>query len=150
MLVRPARCDELGCNVHRPMFNNLVGALRWSSTLHGGAAHPLLQRVARRCNTSCRFLCSLATALRSQRLAGIALLLMLPAHVAPTILGGTARELSCTCAVRLVRVCVTARTGRPLSVCLCYATALTCACAFSLPFRRQVLSAHERVRVGAC
>jgi hypothetical protein len=40
MFVRHAHCDALGCNVHRPMFNNLVGALRWSSTLQGGAAHP--------------------------------------------------------------------------------------------------------------
>jgi hypothetical protein len=84
--------------------------------LHGGAAHPVLQRVARRCTMSCRFLCSLATALRSHRLAGVALLLMLPARVAPAVLGGTTRGLSCTCAVRLVRVRITARTRRPLCV----------------------------------
>ncbi len=138
------------------MFNNLVGALRWS--LHGGAAHPVLQRVARRSNTSCRFLCSLATALRSRRLAGIALLLMLPAHVAPAVLGGTARGLSCTCAVGLVRVRITARARRPLCVFVpamrwyshVRVRACMLACAFYLPFRRQVLPAHVRVRVGAC
>ncbi len=42
-----------------------------------------MQRVARRCSTSCRFLCSwAATAWRSYRLARLALLLLLPAHVA--------------------------------------------------------------------
>ncbi len=41
-----------------------------------------MQRVARRCSTLCRFLCSWALAWRSHRLAGLALLLFLPAHVA--------------------------------------------------------------------
>jgi hypothetical protein len=40
-----------------------------------------LQRVARRYGTSYRFLCSWALAWRSHRLAGLALLLVLPAHV---------------------------------------------------------------------
>ncbi len=84
--------------------------------MHDGAAHRVLQRVARRCTTSCRFLCSLATALRSHRLAGVALLLMLPSRVAPAVLGGTARGLSCTCAVGLVRVRMTVRARRPLRV----------------------------------
>jgi hypothetical protein len=49
--------------------------------LHDDAAHTALQRVARRYSTSCRFLCSWALAWRSHRLAGLALLLVLPAHV---------------------------------------------------------------------
>jgi hypothetical protein len=56
--------------------------LGWCSTLQDGAAHPALQRVELRCNTSCRFLCSWAVAWRSHRLAGLALLLLLPTHVA--------------------------------------------------------------------
>ncbi len=40
-----------------------------------------MQRVKLRCNTSCRFLCSWAVAWRSHRLAGLALLLVLPTHV---------------------------------------------------------------------
>ncbi len=120
MFVRQARCDELRC-IHQ------CRKLGWCSTLHGGAAHPVLQRVARRCTTSCRFLCSLATALRSHRLAGVALLLMLPARIAPTVLGGTARGLSCTC-VGLVRVRVTARARRPVCVSARYAMVLKCAC----------------------
>ena len=49
------------------------------------ATHTALRRVAWRCSTSCRLLCSWAVALRSHRLAGLtglALLLFLPAHVA--------------------------------------------------------------------
>ena len=49
--------------------------------MHDDAAHTALQRVARRYSTWCRFLCSSALAWRSHRLAGLALLLVLPAHV---------------------------------------------------------------------
>ena len=52
-----------------------------ATLLHDDAAHTALQRVARRYGTSCRFLCSWALAWRSHRLAGLALLLVLPAHV---------------------------------------------------------------------
>ncbi len=131
MFVRQARCDELRCIVHPSMPQTwlvLYVARRCSTSP--------LHCVARRSTTSCRFLCSLATALRSHRLAGIALLLMLPAHVAPTVLGGTARGLSCTCAVGLVHVRRDVRVRRPLCVCVCarYAMVLKCA----------------RVRVHAC
>ena len=53
-----------------------------ATLLHDDAAHTALQRVARRYGTSCRFPCSSALAWRSHRLAGLALLLVLPAHVA--------------------------------------------------------------------
>jgi hypothetical protein len=52
------------------------------SSLHDDATRTSLQCVARRCTTSCRFLCRWALARRSHRLAGLALLLVLPAHVA--------------------------------------------------------------------
>ena len=52
------------------------------SSLHDDATRTALQRVAQRCTTSCRFLCRWALAWRSHRLAGLALLLVLPAHVA--------------------------------------------------------------------
>ncbi len=77
MFMPQALCDELGCNVHPAIFR-----LGWCSTLHDGAAHPALQSVKLRCNTSCRFLRRWAVAWRSHRLAGLALLLVLPAHVA--------------------------------------------------------------------
>jgi hypothetical protein len=77
MFMPQALCDELGCNVHPATFQ-----LGWCSTLHDGAAHPASQRVKLRCNTSCPFLCRWAVAWRSHRLAGLALLLVLPAHVA--------------------------------------------------------------------
>jgi hypothetical protein len=50
--------------------------------MHDGAEHPALPCVALRRHKSCRFLCRWDAALRSHRLAGLALLLMLPAHVA--------------------------------------------------------------------
>ena len=50
--------------------------------MHDDAAHTPLQRVARWYSTSCRFLCSWALAWRSHLLAELALLLVLPAHVA--------------------------------------------------------------------
>jgi hypothetical protein len=77
MFMRQALCNELGCNVHSAMLQ-----LGWRSTLHDGAAHPALQHVELRCHTSCRFLCRWAVLWRSHRLAGLALLLALPAHVA--------------------------------------------------------------------
>ncbi len=56
-----------------------------------------MQRVARRYGTSCRFLCSWALAWRSYRLAGLALLLVLPAHVdAQTAITNTNIETAAT------------------------------------------------------
>jgi hypothetical protein len=87
IFVRQARCDELGCNVHPSMPQTWLVLYVARRTVQYiprcNVSHCVAHCV---CSTSCRFLCSGTAALRSHRLAGLALLLALllalPAHVA--------------------------------------------------------------------
>ena len=84
-VLRQACCNTVCCGtLSAPQYRVLrhVFCDACCSSLHDDATRTSLQCVARRCTTSCRFLRRWALARRSHRLAGLALLLVLPAHVA--------------------------------------------------------------------